>query len=106
MIDIAKLTLSELIELERVIPREIRRRKAEERQNVRKEVEAFVKSRGYSLEELLPVSPTATRRSSGTVAPKYRDPKDPSRTWTGRGRKPKWVEELLAQGKSLSQLEI
>ena len=27
------------------------------------------------------------------VAPKYRNPKDPSQTWTGRGRRPTWIVE-------------
>lgn len=31
--------------------------------------------------------------------PKYRNPADPSQTWTGRGRKPHWVSAyLLAKG--------
>lgn len=105
MVDIASLSLVELNELERLIPREIRRRKAEERQKVRREVEAFVKSRGYSLDELQAVG-TVTRRSSGAVAPKYRHPDQHDQTWTGRGRKPKWVEAWLAKGGSLSGLEI
>jgi DNA-binding protein H-NS len=42
-------------------------------------------------------SPSRTRsRSSGdkraAVAPKYRNPANPSQTWAGRGIKPKWIE--------------
>jgi DNA-binding protein H-NS len=29
-----------------------------------------------------------------------------SDTWTGRGRKPKWVEALLESGKTLEDIEI
>src|SRR4051794_5853024 len=32
------------------------------------------------------------------VSAKYRNPDNPAETWAGRGRKPKWVEEKLAQG--------
>ena len=42
----------------------------------------------------------------GPVPPKYRNPNDPSQTWTGRGRQPKWVAELLAGGYTIEQLEI
>jgi DNA-binding protein H-NS len=42
----------------------------------------------------------------GAVAPKYRNPSNPSETWSGRGRKPKWVEEQLSAGKSLDGLLI
>jgi len=51
----------------------------------------------------------ATKRSAGTPAPKaeakYRSPN--GETWSGgRGRKPRWVTEALAAGKSLSDYEI
>ncbi len=42
----------------------------------------------------------------GPVPPKYRNPNDPTQTWTGRGRQPKWVSELLNQGYTLEQLKI
>ena len=28
----------------------------------------------------------------GKVAPKYKNPADPTQTWTGRGKAPKWIE--------------
>ncbi len=31
-----------------------------------------------------------------TVAAKYANPDDPSETWTGRGRKPRWLSAKLA----------
>lgn len=34
----------------------------------------------------------------GKVAPKYRNPANPSETWTGRGVSPKWVADLKAAG--------
>jgi DNA-binding protein H-NS len=40
------------------------------------------------------------------VSAKYRNPDNPAETWAGRGRKPKWVEEKLAQGSSLDDLLI
>ncbi|WP_407690599.1 H-NS histone family protein [Rhodophyticola porphyridii] len=39
-------------------------------------------------------------------APKYRHPDNPSITWTGRGRRPTWINEALAAGKSLEDFEI
>ena len=35
----------------------------------------------------------------------YRNPSDPWDTWNGRGRKPKWVQKWLAEGRSLEELE-
>src|SRR5689334_2697909 len=40
------------------------------------------------------------------VMPKYRNPDNPSETWAGRGRKPKWVQDRLDQGASLDDLLI
>jgi DNA-binding protein H-NS len=40
------------------------------------------------------------------VAPKYRNPDNPTETWAGRGHKPKWVEEKLAAGRQLDDLRI
>ena len=51
--------------------------------------------------------PLATRASNGkthplngrTVAPKYRDPADPSQTWAGRGQAPRWLIAYENQGR-------
>ena len=40
------------------------------------------------------------------VHPKYQNPDNPEENWSGRGRKPKWVEEKLAAGQSLDELAI
>lgn len=36
----------------------------------------------------------------------YRHPEEPSLEWTGRGRKPRWVELFLASGRTLEDLKI
>lgn len=38
------------------------------------------------------------------VVPKYRNPVDPSMTWTGRGKMPKWCVDLLEKGQLESAL--
>jgi DNA-binding protein H-NS len=42
------------------------------------------------------------RRKSkgGSVAPKYRDPKNPENTWAGRGRTPRWMAAATKGGKA------
>lgn len=39
-------------------------------------------------------------------APKYRSSKDPALTWTGKGRKPGWVQMYLDNGGDLESLLI
>ena len=46
------------------------------------------------------------RRPYPSVLPKYRNPKAPSETWSGRGRQPRWVQMQLSSGKQLEDLLI
>jgi DNA-binding protein H-NS len=40
------------------------------------------------------------------LKPKYRNPAKKSETWAGRGLRPKWVVELMKQGKKLDDFAI
>jgi len=37
---------------------------------------------------------------------KYRNPKNPSETWTGRGRQPRWLRDEIRSGKQLTDFLI
>ena len=41
-----------------------------------------------------------------TVAPKYRNPENPSETWAGRGLKPRWLTAAMKSGKKLEDFAI
>jgi DNA-binding protein H-NS len=60
------------------------------------------------LSELAHHDPRGARGSGarGSVAPKYRNPKDPSQTWAGRGLQPYWVRDALKSGKKLDSFLI
>jgi DNA-binding protein H-NS len=54
-------------------------------------------------------APMHNRRGSlrgRTVAPKYRNPENPTETWAGRGLKPRWLSAALKTGKSLEDFSI
>jgi len=40
------------------------------------------------------------------VAPKYRNPKDRSQTWSGRGRTPLWLQAMIKQGHKVDEFAI
>ena len=104
--DLSTLSVSELRDLQQQIPLELRRREAQDKVNILNEVRAFAKARGYALEELV-TKETKVKISSGNkVKVKYRHPEDASLEWTGRGRKPKWVEAWLASGKPIEALGV
>ena len=45
------------------------------------------------------------RRYYPPVFPKFRNPDDPSETWAGRGKQPRWLAEQLRSGKKLDDLK-
>jgi DNA-binding protein H-NS len=46
------------------------------------------------------------RRPYPKVLPKYRNPKNPSETWAGRGKQPRWLKAQLRNGKKLTDFLI
>ena len=104
--ELSKLSLSELKNLLTLIPAEIKKREKDEKAKTLKELEAFAAERGFSLEELVGNSAIKRKKDKGTVAVKYRHPENADLQWTGRGRKPQWVELCLADGRTLTDLEI
>ena len=79
---------------------------------VEAEIAAKVKSRRYELQMELsklerhdPPGKKRGRKGVG-VAPKYRNPKEPSQTWAGRGLQPLWLRDALMSGKKLDSFLI
>jgi DNA-binding protein H-NS len=111
--DLSSLNIDQLKDLLKKVPAEIKRR-TEEATNAAREaaiekLKAIAREHGYSLEELAGTKKPRKSAASGTrkpVAPKYANPSNPSETWTGRGRKPLWVQAALNQGKTLESLLI
>jgi DNA-binding protein H-NS len=46
------------------------------------------------------------RRPYPPVFPKYRNPGQPSETWAGRGKQPRWLAAELKSGKRLDDFRI
>jgi DNA-binding protein H-NS len=47
-----------------------------------------------------------SRRPYPKVLPKYQNPAEPTETWSGRGKQPKWISAQLKSGKKLDDLTI
>lgn len=109
-VDIKKMSRKELealIDKAQARKHELHR---EELSKVKADVTAFALSKGYTIEELFGKARRGARKRAvgkrGTVAPKYRNPKDASQKWTGRGKRPRWFQDLLNSGKKESDLLI
>ena len=46
------------------------------------------------------------RRKYPRVFPKYRNPKEPSETWSGRGKQPRWLAAALNAGHTIEEFLI
>jgi len=101
--DLSLLSISELKGLLESIPKEIKKREKDEKAKALKELAAFAAERGFTLDELV-AGGLDVKKIRAPVAVKYRHPQNPDLTWTGRGRKPKWVADFLESGKPLEAL--
>lgn len=88
---------------------------------VRKKLTQLARAEGYSIQELFGGAPAAgpgrapratkgaakkAGKSASKVAPKYRNPDNPSETWTGRGKQPRWLAAHTGSGRSLDEFVI
>ena len=104
-----KNELSELSELELAAMIEDAQKVLKNKQEgKRKDVLAQIKELAASINVSVEISENvrSAGRKGGTVPVKYRNPANPSEKWTGRGMKPRWLRELIDQGRSLEEFEV
>jgi DNA-binding protein H-NS len=82
-----KMSLKELTALHAKIQEAIDEKRVTERHEMRAKMEELARASGFSVAELFG---RKGKNGSKGVA-KYRNPKDHSQTWTGRGRRPLWI---------------
>ena len=123
-IDYTTWSIDDLKKELRVIEKTIKLKETNERKHVLAELKAVARRSGYSLEEFLalelgnPAQATAAKASLAQKnkksftkkrAPakiKYRSPLNSEDTWTGRGRKPRWVSSFLEHGGTLEEISV
>ena len=94
--DLEKLSHSELAALEARIERLKIEKRESERTALRAKLTELAREHGFDIKELIGHG----KGRNGAVAPKYRDPQNPSNTWTGRGRMPRWMAAAMKGGKT------
>ncbi|GEK67678.1 trans-acting regulatory protein hvrA [Paracoccus denitrificans] len=100
-IELDAMSLRELRDLRNKLDRAISTFEDRRKREALAAAESAAREYGFNLAEL-----TIAKQARSKVAPKYANPADPSQTWTGRGRKPRWVQEALDTGKKLEEMEI
>ena len=85
--NLARMSYAELSKLEVEIARLKAKKQDEERAALREKMAAMAREHGFDMGELF----DRRQKGKGSVAPKYRDPKNSENTWAGRGRMPRWM---------------
>jgi DNA-binding protein H-NS len=94
--DPEKMSYAELAEMEAQIQRLKIGKQNAERVELRQRLTDLAREHGFDVHELF----GKARKGKGTVAIKYRDPKNSENTWTGRGRPPRWLAAAMKAGKA------
>jgi len=91
--ELEKKSIEELVALRDEINELITQKQKEKKSELRQQFQDMAERAGLSLNDIL-----SPKKGVRMVKVKYRKE---SNTWTGRGRKPAWVVELLEQGGNL-----
>lgn len=101
--DLNSMSLKELKDLQNQVNRAIASFEDRAKKKALSDLEERARELGFSLNELVGA---ATTKKRAPAKPKYANPADASETWSGRGRKPRWVEAALKAGKKLEDIAI
>jgi DNA-binding protein H-NS len=100
--ELDRMSLRELKELEVKVQRARASVQDRSRSELRKKVETMIAEAGFKVTDIF-----GGRGGKGrTVAAKYANPDDPSETWTGRGRKPRWLNAKVQEGAKIEKFLI
>lgn len=99
--DLNALSLRELKDLQNQVAKAIAGYEDRKKKEALAELEERAREMGFTLAELTGVQVT---RKRAPASAKYANPANPSDTWSGRGRKPRWFAEALAEGKTPEDL--
>lgn len=102
-INLNEMTLKELKDLQAQVAKATSSFEDRKKRAAIAELEEVARNNGFSLAEL---TGAAVVRKRAPATAKYANPADKSDTWSGRGRKPRWYEAALKQGKSQADLAI
>ena len=108
-LDPKKLSVSEIKKTIKSLEAELERRSSEAQEQFLAQVRAQAEELGIPVAEVVKALRGAGRRGGGKrtkVKAKYANPADASQTWSGRGRKPRWVVAHLDGGGAVEDLAI
>lgn len=98
-----KLTYKDLVDLQKRVAKAIVDRKTADKAELRRKIAEVAAASGFELSELIGKGASRKGTKAGV---KFRNPADPSQTWAGRGRQPRWLSTALKKGQKLEDFAI
>ena len=98
--DLVKMPLDQLWRLHEQVIQLLDRKLQQEARKLQQRLDELGRKFGGTPDDI------PQRRPYPKVKPKFRNPNDPSETWSGRGKQPRWISELLVSGRSLEEFRI
>jgi DNA-binding protein H-NS len=103
--DVSSLSEQELAHLIAEASKELEyKRGAAKRETIAK-IRELAKSIGVQV-EIREGELKATQGKRPAVPVKYRDPNNPKNAWSGRGIRPRWLQQHLNQGHSIDEFKV
>ena len=99
------MTVDQLMDLRSQVEAALSTKVVEERQRLESQLATLARFNGGTAKRGRPLQGGSSLRGT-IVAPKYRNPDNPSETWAGRGLKPRWLTAALKAGKKLEHFAI
>ena len=103
MLDLESASLEELLQNQALLEKAIDKIRQETKKEATQKIKELAKTYQLDLDSIIKGN---DEKSVAKVRPKYQHPDRPDLQWTGRGRQPVWIAELLSNGKSLDSLLI
>lgn len=101
-VNLSNMSIDQLQDLIKDAESTIRKKQREQRSEVIQQMRQLASTIGVSVE----ITTTGPKKKKTKSAPKYRNPKNSSQTWTGRGPQPKWFKDAIAAGKKSDDMLI
>lgn len=102
--DLETLTVEQLEQLAKDAAAAAKKKREEARKELRRKIEAMIRAEGYQLPDVFPELNGVELKP--LLVATHRHPEHPELTWTGQGRRPKWLVEAMAAGAELDSFRI
>lgn len=102
-VDLDTMSLAELKDLQKAVNKAVDTFEERKKLEARQVLEEKAREMGFNLNELIQQGKRTTKRVN---PPKYRHSENPELTWSGRGRQPAWIKEIIESGGTLDDYLI